>query len=789
MKKIITLVCIIVFSSIISAQDFSNIKICINPGHGGHDSNDRFIQETGFWESDGNLDKGLFVRDLLEGFNADVIMTRTTNTTADDLPLSQIVEIANSNNVDYFHSIHSNAYDAKSNYTLVLFQGKNTLPTYAGALTMANYVVNEIYQAHRTTSKMVAGDYDFYGTGKPYLGVFKGLNMPGTLSEGSFHDYVPESWRLRNLAYKKHEAWAIVKAFISYFNLTPIQTGMIAGLVRDPEQKVTYYGITSKGDDIKPLNNIKVTLQPGNIVFKGDSLNNGFFLFDSLAPGQYKLIYECDNYFKDSATVNILANSTTFADKYLQYDTTIAPLVVSHYPINSPDSIKTSTLIKVSFNRVMNRSAVESSFSIYPNTKGIFTWEDGDKTVVFTPTIPLDKAANYQVTISTGAKSKWNVSIQNNYSFSFITKNRNRLVLEKNYPSNNQENISTTVQIRLAFDAAVNTGSLANQINLYNSSNTRISVKNAKVFTENGKGFIYFEPANILNPDSNYKIVLGGGIADMDNIPLVEQYEINFKTEPQQNITGTIINDFESLNGFQVNMFGVDTLLTKFELASDRKINGSNSGKISYQFNTNGAGSLMLSNSKTVTVKPSGDIEFGLWLFGDLSNNYFEMNLADNPAYSYNVFADSINWTGWRFINIKLPSFNANGDIMYYSFALNKNMNGTSSGAIYLEDAQFYSSPTDVKNDDMPILYVLNQNYPNPFNPTTNFSYAIARTSLVTLKVYDILGREVAVLVNEEKHAGKYSIEFNAGNLASGVYFYKLKAGEYTATKKLILLK
>ena len=789
MKKFFTLLCIVVFSSIISAQDFSNIKICINPGHGGHDSNDRFIQETGFWESDGNLDKGLFVRDLLQGFNADVIMTRTANTTADDLPLSQIVEIANANNVDYFHAIHSNAYDAKSNYTLLLFQGKNTVPTYAGALTMANYVANEIYQAHRTTSKAVAGDYDFYGTGKPYLGVFKGLNMPGTLSEGSFHDYVPESWRLMNLAYKKHEAWAIVKAFISYFNLTPIQTGMIAGLIRDPEQKVSYYGITSKGDDIKPLNNIKVTLQPGNIVFNGDSLNNGFFLFDSLAPGQYKLVYECENYFKDSTTVNVTANATSFADKYMQYDTTIAPLAVSHFPLDSPDSIKTSTVIKVSFNRVMNRTTVENSFSIYPNAQGKFTWEDGDKTIVFTPAIPLNKASNYLVTVSTGAKSKWNVSIQNNYSFSFITKNRDRLVLEKNYPLNNQENISRSVQIRLTFDAAVNSASLANQVNLYNASNTKISVKNAKVFSDKGKGLIYFEPASTLDPNSNYKIVLGGGIADMDKIPLVDQFEINFKTETEQNITGTIINDFESLNGFQVNMFGVDTLLSKFELASDRKVSGANAGKISYQFNQTGVGYIMLNNTKTITTKPSGDIDFGLWLFGDLSNNYFEMNLADNPAYSYNVFADSITWTGWKFIKIKLPSFNINGDKLYYSFALVKNQSGVNAGTIYLDDAQYFSSSTDVKDIELPMAYALNQNYPNPFNPSTKISYQLREHSYVTLKIFDVLGNEVASLVNEEKPSGKHSIDFNAGKLATGVYFYQLKAGEYTATKKLILLK
>ncbi|MHB9013489.1 MAG: T9SS type A sorting domain-containing protein, partial [Ignavibacteriaceae bacterium] len=80
-------------------------------------------------------------------------------------------------------------------------------------------------------------------------------------------------------------------------------------------------------------------------------------------------------------------------------------------------------------------------------------------------------------------------------------------------------------------------------------------------------------------------------------------------------------------------------------------------------------------------------------------------------------------------------------------------------------------------------------NYPNPFNPTTILNYSIPKSSFVTIKVYDVIGREVAVLVNEEKPAGDYSIIFNASNLASGIYFYKMQAGRFEKTQKMILLK
>jgi len=85
--------------------------------------------------------------------------------------------------------------------------------------------------------------------------------------------------------------------------------------------------------------------------------------------------------------------------------------------------------------------------------------------------------------------------------------------------------------------------------------------------------------------------------------------------------------------------------------------------------------------------------------------------------------------------------------------------------------------------------YDLTQNYPNPFNPITVIEYKVSNTTLVSLKVYDIIGREVAVLVNESKQPGIYQVVFNGENIASGIYFYKVVAGDFSSVKKMILLK
>ncbi|MDP3684558.1 MAG: T9SS type A sorting domain-containing protein [Ignavibacteria bacterium] len=99
-----------------------------------------------------------------------------------------------------------------------------------------------------------------------------------------------------------------------------------------------------------------------------------------------------------------------------------------------------------------------------------------------------------------------------------------------------------------------------------------------------------------------------------------------------------------------------------------------------------------------------------------------------------------------------------------------------------------YSGVVEV-NIDAPTKFELTQNYPNPFNPSTVISWQVPAGSYVSLKVYDVLGKEVATLVNEELKAGSYSVDFNASHLASGIYFYSIKAGNFIQSKKMILMK
>ena len=119
--------------------------------------------------------------------------------------------------------------------------------------------------------------------------------------------------------------------------------------------------------------------------------------------------------------------------------------------------------------------------------------------------------------------------------------------------------------------------------------------------------------------------------------------------------------------------------------------------------------------------------------------------------------------------------------------------NNHSDYSIYtgsIVDVEYTAFTTEIIPENSNIKsFSLAQNYPNPFNPTTIIKYSIPTTSFVKLKVYDVIGREVATLVNEEKAVGNYNVEFNGSDLSSGIYFYRIQAGDYSSVKKMILIK
>jgi len=191
-------------------------------------------------------------------------------------------------------------------------------------------------------------------------------------------------------------------------------------------------------------------------------------------------------------------------------------------------------------------------------------------------------------------------------------------------------------------------------------------------------------------------------------------------------------------------------------------------------------------SSTSYTIKPffrnEGSSYTGKDLIVKISTNYITITQIDPDTISISSIAPGEVVGPVNDVNVTVTShftgtFILNFDIM-------------NDGWIYWQEStvQRITTGTDEKTLT-PINYSLTQNYPNPFNPSTTINYSIPKSSFVNLSVYDILGRKVSTLVNEEKTAGNYKVGFNAINLPSGMYFYKIKMGSFVQTKKMVLLK
>jgi hypothetical protein len=183
---------------------------------------------------------------------------------------------------------------------------------------------------------------------------------------------------------------------------------------------------------------------------------------------------------------------------------------------------------------------------------------------------------------------------------------------------------------------------------------------------------------------------------------------------------------------------------------------------------------------------------------------------AVNPMYWFSGdpvtdfgWIDNLPWDMRQMVNTGFFTLNKNEEkeifVAYIVGRGTDNLNSITEARVISQKAKIlYASNFDTLSvvsveenfsENIPKGFVLDQNYPNPFNPTTNIEFRIADLGFVSLKIYDLLGREVTTLVNNEKPAGKYEVEFNGESLASGIYFYKLQAGNFISIKKMILMK
>lgn len=636
MKKILTLTLLLLSAAFAQPPaNLNGIKLCIDPGHGGNNAaNDRRVEPDAgnvFWESESNFRKALWLRPLLQARGATVFLTRETNDYPDDIDptLTQRWQFANANNVHHFHSIHSNATggtNTSTNYTMVLLKEDQLTrqPVFADAVTMSSLMYNNIRAKNRTTSSSgnIAGypgvykDYTFYGgtSGGFNLGVLNGLIMPGQLSEGSFHDYYPETRRLLNNHYRKGEAYALYNSFVEYYNIPYDTLGLIMGTQKN--------GTT-------PLNNIVVRLLPVNRVYNGDTYNNGFFFFDSLPPGSYKVVYETPGYAQDTVNVSFQAFGR----------------VVQFAPAHASTGVPRNQTLTFTFTAPQDTAKVRTAFSITPSLSGVITWNPSFTVMTYTPAGLMPYKTAYTVSLA---------------------------------------NMGNTAQPTVFVDNKTVTAAAG--LKNFTSTFTTISLPPTVSLTQP------------VQNDTNFNVASNIGIrftGRMDTASVRAAFQIS------PSLTGT---------------FTWTTLTEDISTLIWKPVTGT----LAYQ------------TYYTVTIGAGAKTVYGAALDGN----------KDTVA----------------------------GDPFVLQFRTQR-------------------APMSAEEGGAPLSFALAQNFPNPFNPVTTIAFSLGGRSAVSLKVYDVVGREVAVLAEGTMDAGRYTAAWDATGASSGMYVYKLVTERYTAVRRMMLVK
>ena len=189
------------------------------------------------------------------------------------------------------------------------------------------------------------------------------------------------------------------------------------------------------------------------------------------------------------------------------------------------------------------------------------------------------------------------------------------------------------------------------------------------------------------------------------------------------------------------------------------------------------------SNLQTYTYDTNGN-ELS-WLYSTWLNNSWENTYLCSQTYDSNgniSLASEQQWINNSWIPSDGLTALSNSKNSYFGFKVPYYYASFTWGEAQIAGLN--------SGNRLPANFILSQNYPNPFNPTTTIDYSVPKSSMVTIKVYDVLGKEVATLVNQNKSAGNYSVQFNASSkFASGVYLYRMQARSFVQTKKLILMK
>jgi hypothetical protein len=520
--------------------------------------------------------------------------------------------------------------------------------------------------------------------------------------------------------------------------------GILVGIIRDSERFVDYFYISSSDDAPLPVNGFTVTLNPGNRVYNGDDLNNGFFLLDSLVPGSYQLVYEAQGYITDTSNVDVIANQVVFADKYLQ-----------PFTPDTPQFVRILWQSATSLQVMCDPAARATGYTVFYGTNGT---EFPDSVSASDPDIFVSG-------LEPDSVYYFKVKATNQSGSSQLSRE-----VYAGVPSANPH----SVLIVNGFDRP---------------TNTRFDYIRKYADPLNQRGYPFSYTLNETVESGKVSLL---GFETIIWILGDESTADHTFTPTEQDLVAAFLD-----NGGRLFVSGA-------EIGWDLWAQGNSADRTFYtnymkaQYVADAAGGT--ANFYYSCEAISGEIFNGIsdFNFDNGTHGTFQVDWPDailGVGIARNILryknAPTSNIAGISFEGM-FPNATTAGKLVYLGIPFETIYPDQSRMELMDRIFNFFEDHLQIETSEsgyIPNNYVLEQNYPNPFNPLTQIQYEIKNPGFTTLRVYDNRGRLVNVLVEKMQLPGRYQVEFDGSRFASGPYFYILESRKYKITRKMILLK
>ncbi len=812
----------------VKAQEITGLdgfSLFLDPGHSQTENEGLY----NYSEAEKVLRVGLELRRLLLTYtDIDTVYISRTND-LQQVSLSQRTDLANFLAPDFFHSIHSNAGSASTNNTLFLHggwrkDGQTVEKNPAGGKDMGDIMEIVHTAAMRIPTIGNYADRTFYQgfptshTNQwPYLHVNRETNMASVLSESGFHTNPTQQQKNLNTEWKHMEAMSFFWVMLEYLDVERPTVGIGAGLITDADNDLPINGATiSIGDSTYTTDTDESLFDQYSAL--PNALRNGFYYITGLQPGQAELIATADGFYSDTVEINIDSTDFTFTDVALI--SSVPPFILSN-SVGNDSLINPGEDLVLQFSRSMNTQSVDEALSFFPEVEYSSSW-NSNGTELSINTTSLEFISNYTLTIDSTASdnSIYEHSLDGNgngesngdFVLDFETgqEDINAPVITSIYPDGVRPDGLWPIA-SISFDEHLDTTKIDNstvQIRIGTYSVPGV----VKYYTVDEKSVLNFFPSERLEPNKFYKLQFDGSISDTAGNSLGKNVLRTFQTPNFEYVNATEVDDFEgginswwqpSQSGSTTGYLAEETIISVTDKTLNLLTESSQAMQLNYGWDTTSAENL-IREYRSVGLPRFGNQRFvQSYIFGDGSENLFRFMIRDGSNQLEGSSWQTIDWIGWKLVTWDLAQdsviawVNGNGSIngnsYVDSYQLTYKKGGAVTGTLIFDDFRVVDKglPTSTEEIDsnLPVRVELSQNYPNPFNPTTSINFGLPENGDVSLKIYDMLGREVAVLFDGVKKQGYHSITFDASALASGVYIYRLNTNTGAITKKMTLLK